>query len=141
LTKTLTDDIRFAFDFVSSASYGIHEAVLDTQTGKIYYRSEFAGIDEITGDDINWDTSLSIPHKNDLDLGQRLVFKFVDIYIPQEHALVRGFFQRPGAYQRYKSFLNSLELLQQWYDFEAKEEKGCLELWCQDKGIEIDNSG
>ena len=134
------DDIQHAFYFVSSARYGAHDAVLDTQTGNIYYRSEFGGYDEISEKDINWDAALSIPHKNDLDLGQELVYRFVDRYLPKEYDHVQGFFRRPGAYQRYKDFLNSMGLLQQWYDFESKEEKHHLELWCQGNGIQIENS-
>jgi hypothetical protein len=135
------DDLQLAFSFVSSASYGTHEAVLDTQTGNIYYRSELGGYDEISENDINWDKALSIPHKNDLDLGQELVYRFVDQYLPNEYDRVQGFFRRPGAYQRYKDFLDAIGLLQQWYDFESKEEKHGLELWCQDKGIEFESSG
>jgi hypothetical protein len=135
------DDIQHAFSFVSSASYGMHDAVIDTQTGIIYYRSELGGYDEISENNINWGTALSIPHKNDLDLGQELVYRFVNSYLPKEYDRVQGFFRRSGAYQRYKEFLDSLGLLQQWYDFESKEEKHSLELWCQDKGVEFDSSG
>jgi len=49
------DDLQLAFSFVSSASYGTHEAVSDTQTGNIYYRSELGGYDEISENNINWD--------------------------------------------------------------------------------------
>ncbi len=100
----------------------------DTQTGIIYYRSELGGYDEISENNINWDTALSIPHKNDLDLGQELVYRFVNRYLPKEYDRVQVFFQRSGAYQRYKELLDSLGLLQQWYDFESKEEKHSLEL-------------
>ena len=74
-------------------------------------------------------------------MGQELVYRFVDQYLPNEYDRVQVFFRRPGAYQRYNDFLDAIGLLQQWYDFESKEEKLGLELWCQDKGIEFERSG
>lgn len=119
----------------------MREAVVDTETGNIYYRSEFGGYDEISESEINWDKVLSIPHKNDLDLGQDLVIRFIDRYLPEAFDQVRTYFQHPGAYQKYKNLLSSKGLLQKWYDFENKEEKEKLVLWCKDHGIEIENSG
>jgi len=135
------DDIQNAFYYVSSASYGMREVVVDTVTGNVFYRSEFGGYDDISGSELNWDNVISIPHKNDLDLGQELVLRFVDCYLPQEYNQVRTYFHRSGAYQKFKSLLSSKDLLQKWYDFENKEEMAKLELWCKDYGIDIEGSG
>ena len=62
-------DIEDAFLFVGSAPYGEHAAYLNVETGKIVYQSEMADIDEIEGEDVDWDQMIEIPHKNDLDLG------------------------------------------------------------------------
>jgi hypothetical protein len=71
-------DIQDAFFFVSSAAYGMNSAFLRKDTGQILYRSEMGDIDEIGDEDLDGDTYIEIPHKNDLDLGQRLVFEFID---------------------------------------------------------------
>jgi len=41
------DDIESAFNFVSSAGYGLNSAYLDVKTGEIFYRSELTGTDEL----------------------------------------------------------------------------------------------
>jgi hypothetical protein len=109
-----------AFLFVSSAGYGMNSAVLCKDTGKIFYSSEMGGIDEIGDEDLDWDICVDIPHKNDLDLGQRLVFEFVEKHLPDGYRHVREIFQRRGAYGRFKDFLESKGLLQSWYDFERR---------------------
>jgi hypothetical protein len=58
-------DIEDAFSFVSSDRYGMHTALLNKDTGQIYYRSEMGDIDEID-DDLDWNNCIGIPHKNDL---------------------------------------------------------------------------
>ena len=60
------------------------------------------GIDEIGDEELDWDTYIQIPHKNDLDLGQRLVFEFVETHLPHEYNRVQQIFRRRGAYGRFK---------------------------------------
>jgi hypothetical protein len=45
--KVNFEDIRAAFDFVSSSPAGDHSAVLEKSTGRIYWHSEFGDFDEI----------------------------------------------------------------------------------------------
>jgi len=70
-------DIEDAFFFVSSDSYGIHTPILDKVTWRIYHRSEMSDWDEIDKDALDWENCIDIPHKNELDLGHKLVFAFV----------------------------------------------------------------
>jgi len=130
-------DIQDAFFFVSSAGYGMHSAVLCKDTGQILYRSEMADIDEIGDEYLDWDTCIEIPHKNDLDLGQRLVFEFIERHLPDEYHRVRQIFRRRGAYGRYKDFLESKGLLESWYDFERQHEEQRLRQWCKENEIEL----
>ena len=48
-------DLQLAFDFVSSAAPGETQAVLDRQSGRIYYHSELLGDmeEEASPDDID----------------------------------------------------------------------------------------
>lgn len=130
-------DIEDAFFFVSLAAYGMHSAVLCKDTGRILYRSEMGDLDEIGNEDLDWDTCIEIPHKNDLDLGQRLVFEFVERHLPDGYHHVQQIFQRRGAYARFKDFLESRVLLQSWYDFENRRQEQALRDWCKENGIEI----
>lgn len=130
-------ELQDAFFFVGSDSYGMHRAVLNKETGKIYYQSELGDLDEISEADINWDVCMEIPHKNDLDLGRELVFDFVNDFIPGEFDRVWGFFHGRGAYARFKDLLHSKGLLDDWYEYENRREEEALREWCEDNGIEV----
>ena len=131
------EDIEMAYNFVSSSSYGDHSAILRKDTGEILYHSEMSDMDEISDEDWESDDSVEIPHKNDLDLGKRLVFDFVRENLPDDYNYVRQIFSRRGAYGRFKDFLESKDLLQSWYDFEAEHQERALRQWCKDNDIEL----
>ena len=130
-------DIQDAFFFVSSAGYGTHSAVLNKDTGLLYYRSEQLDLDELSDEDLDWDASIDIPHKNDLDLGQELVFEFVTHNLPDEYEQVQQMFRRSGAYGRFKGLLESRGLLQTWFDFENQREEQVLRQWCKENEIQL----
>jgi hypothetical protein len=130
-------EIQDAFLFVSSEEYGMHSAILCKDTGLIYYRSELGGIDEIDEEDLDWDTCIDIPHKNDLDLGQELVFEFVERHLSDKYHSVQQIFQYRGAYERFKALLKQKGLLQSWYDFENQQQEHVLRQWCIDNEIEL----
>ena len=130
-------DIQDAFLFVSSAPYGEHSALLCKDTGQILYRSEMTDIDEIGDEDIDWEKWVEIPHRNDLDLGQRLVFEFVETRMPDECDRVEQIFRRRGAYGRLKDFLESKGLLDSWHDFENQREEQALRQWCEENEVEL----
>jgi hypothetical protein len=94
-------------------------------------------LDEIGNEDLDWDRCIEIPHKNDLDLGHRLVFEFVESHLPDGYHRVQEIFRRRGAYGRFKDFLESKGLLQNWYDFEKRRQEQALRDWCKEEGIEI----
>ena len=130
-------DIQDAFLFVSSAGYGVNSAVLCKDTGRILYRSEMGTIDKIEGADLDWDMCIAIPHKNDLNLGQSLVFEFVETHMPDVDDHVRQMFRRRGAYGRFKSLLERKGLLDTWYDFAGQREEKALRHWCLENEIQL----
>ncbi len=132
-------EIEDAFHFVSAGSYGMHTAVLSLDSGRIYWRSELADLDELAEGEPEGAKFVEIPHKNELGLGQDLVFEFVERHLPEQLDLVRQFFLSRGAYSRFKSLLESKNLLQDWYAFEARREEEALREWCE--GNEIPISG
>ena len=131
------DDIQSAFLFVISAAYGMNSAVVRKDTGEILYRSEMLGTDEIGRRKLNPDQWVSIPHRNDFDLGQPLVFEFVKATLPDEYDAVRQIFKKRGAYGRFKGFLESRGLLDRWHKFSDQMEETALRQWCEENGIDL----
>jgi hypothetical protein len=82
-----------------------------------------------------------VPDKNELDLGRRLVDRFVRERLPDDVEQLRDFFQRKGAYSRLKVLLADQGVLQQWYEFEQAETSAALRAWCHENGIELTDSG
>jgi len=133
------DDISMAFSYVSSGSEYEHSAFLSKETGKIYCHSDFEdNEEEELPDDLETsDQYITIPHQNELNLGQRLVWDFVARRLPDHSDEVEGFFCRRGAYARLKELLASKGLLDEWYAFENEREESALREWCADNGIEV----
>lgn len=95
------------------------------------------GQDEASGEDLDWDACIHIPHRNDLGLGQGLVFEFVIDHLPDEYDGVREIFHKRGAYGRFKDLLQSKGLLQAWFDFEHQREEQELRKWCKESEIQL----
>jgi len=91
-------------------------------------------------DKFDCDTFIEIPHKNDLDLGQSLVFEFAEQRLPDDLDLVQQIFRRRGAYARFKALLEDRGLLQSWYDFENRREEEALRKWCLQNEVELQTS-
>lgn len=131
------DDIESAFYYVSSAGYGVNSAYLDVKTGKIFYRSELTGTGELDDEDSGADPLIAVPHKNDLDLGQSLVFEFVEDNLPDAYEEVRYIFRKRGAYSRYKEMLSSRGMLEAWYRFEQDRMEKVLRSWCEQNEVPL----
>lgn len=130
------EDILDAVQYVGSDSPGMITALYDPAADAVYTYSELIGEGDIP-DDLDWDTCTEIPHPNELGLGKRLVFRFVDRHLPDEADRVEYFFRKRGAYGRYKELLAEKGLLDAWYEFEAKAMQEAVKAWCAEGGIEI----
>ena len=139
MTMVKWSDIQDAFFFVSSASYGMHSAILNKNTGQIYYRSQMGDLDEdeIDEEDFVPDIIIYIPHWNDVGLDRELVSEFVEKYLPDEYDQIHYFFRKRGAYGRSKDLLEEKGLLQKWFEFENEREEQVLREWCEENEIEI----
>ena len=133
------DDLSLAFDFVSYAAPMEHQAYISLATGKIYWISDAIDTieEEIPEDLEDPDRYLVIPHKNELDLGSRLALRFAAQQLPARYDQVEGFFQRRGAYARFKDLLEREGALELWYAFEAESAEKALKQWCAENGLEI----
>jgi hypothetical protein len=92
-------DLSMAFDFVSFAAPMEHNAYVSLDTGEVYWKSESNdAFDEGVPDDLETsDRYLTIPRKNELDLGTRLALRFVAQELPALYDQVEGFFRRKGG--------------------------------------------
>lgn len=132
-------DLESAIDFVSSSPYDDQRAVYDRKTDEFLYASDAAGENEIP-DELDDQRHLEIPHKNDLDLGRALVFRFVRDGMPEDEEQVRQFFHRRGAYGRFKGFLEERGMLQRWNDYEQVEWRKAILAWCRENDLELADS-
>jgi hypothetical protein len=128
-------DILDAFQLVSMAGMGEHQAFLCRQTGKVYWPSE--NLDEMPDDLEENENYIQIPDKRELDLGKPLVLDFAREFLPDDFNQVRQIFSKSGAYARFKDLLIHRRVLDQWYDFEAKAEEKALREWCALNSIEL----
>lgn len=133
----LFDDIENAFSFVSMDQMFMHNAYLCKETGQIFYTSEMGDSNELPEDIDDPEKYISIPHKNELDLGKALVIEFTSEYLPEELDTVYSVFRRKGAYSRYKDLLERKGALEAWYKFENERQKAALKEWCRENNIEI----
>jgi hypothetical protein len=128
------EDISLAFDFVSSAAPMEHRAVLSLDTGRIYWTSEFDSDEEAPGAS---ERCVRIPHKNDLDLGRELAFRFARDHLPNRYEDVISCFRGRGAYSQFKRLLKDEGMLDQWFTYEEAAMETAIREWCHDNGIEI----
>ena len=130
-------DVEDAFMFVSMSPAEEHYAYLHKETGETYYVSSMGDSDELPADIDENDKYVSIPHKNDLNLGRDLVFDFISTNLPDEYNRVRLILSKNGAYARLKELLESKGQLEAWYEFEKKATEEALRGWCKENDISL----
>ena len=130
-------DVENAYMFVSMSPPDEHYAYLNKETGETYYVSSMGDSDELPADLDENDKYVSIPHKNDLNLGRDLVFDFISANLPDEYNRVRLIFSKKGAYARLKELLESKGQLEGWYEFEKKATEEALRGWCKENDISL----
>jgi hypothetical protein len=134
-------EVLDAYEFVSAGMQLEHQAYICTKTGTIYWSSDAIDVEEELPDDLETaDHYISVPHKNELNLGRDLVFSFVRQELPDEWDDVRDIFRRRGAYGRFKDLLCARAMPEKWYEFEATSAEAALRAWCDEVGIQLDNT-
>ncbi len=121
---------------------GVENVVyLCRQTGQTFWRSDFPDFEDLQDelpDDIEDETKyIQVPNKYDLSLGKRLVFDFVDEFLPDDYNDVRDFMGRRGGYRKFRALVERRRVLQHWYEFENKATHKALRDWCEANGIEL----
>jgi hypothetical protein len=134
-------DLYDSFLFTSiEGGAGDSAAYLCIATGKIYWHSDLSDDIEELPEDIEDDQKyIKLPNKRDLDLGKPLVMSFVRQFLPNDIDEVRGYFNRRGAYAKFRSLLARRRAIDRWHDFENKAEEQALREWCKDNSIELED--
>ncbi len=130
-------DLEDAFLFVSGAAPCERTAMICTRTGRVCFRSELSGFDEIPEEAIDSDSWREGPHNNELGLGSELVFSYIAQRLPADLDRVRNIFRRRGAYSNFKGLLEERGILEEWYEFENDRQKEAILEWCRVEGIEV----
>jgi hypothetical protein len=127
-----------AFEWVSAAGRFENAAYVSRETGRIFWDPAAAGLDEELPEDVD-DGALyaGVPHKHDLDLGQALVFRFIEANAPEAYEQVRGYFSRRGAYARFKDLLERRGLLEAWSSYEQQAYEAALREWAESEDLEL----
>ena len=135
--KVSFDDIENAFYFINMQHMFGNTALLSKITGGIFYISELGDSDELPDDIEDSDIYIEIPHKNELNLGKKLIFEFISEHAPEKEERVSNIFRKKGAYSKYKDLLEEIGLLEKWYDFENSKQNEALKQWCLENGIDL----
>lgn len=133
------DDLESAFEFVSSGGPCENTASISVATGKIRWHSTWLDVedDDDPNDFDDADGYISVLYKNELDLGRRLVLRFVGQEMPRDYDTVADYFRRRGAYSRFKDLLQRRGKLERWYEFEHRATDAALLAWCDENGIQL----
>ncbi|CAA6677049.1 MULTISPECIES: UPF0158 family protein [unclassified Lentimonas] len=140
--KTKIDELEWAFDLQPDPDFcDDTHCYISKVTGELVYSAEAATGQPCPVEDIEEHPDyIHLPDKHDLDLGQRLVWRFVGIEIPGLEQKVRKIFSRRGAYRRWKDFLDRNYLLDKWHTFENESKREALVDWCKAHGVPIEDS-
>jgi hypothetical protein len=136
VVKVNYEDLLEAFDFVSFGGADEHVAYVSLDTGAIYWISVDSD-EELPSDIETSDRYVTVPHKNDLDLGRDLALRFAaEELSPTRYEDVREAFHRRGAYARFKDILIGENRLEDWYRFESEATEKALKEWCESVGLQ-----
>lgn len=117
-------------------------AVLNQQSGQIYFFSDDLDFEEINGvpepEDLDTNPAyIEIPSVRDLGLGKRLALDFTSQHMNHKINSVQIAFSGRGAYRQFKQILADSGLLEHRYQFEKTAKQKALNEWANSIGISI----
>ncbi len=138
-TTILLADLLSAYEWVSAGGFSENSAYISRATGQIFWSSDNYDVEEPLPEDIDEaGLYLSVPQKHDLDLGNRLVFRFAQECLPDLYQDVRDMFRQKGAYSRFKDLLDRQGQLEAWHRYEEQATEAALREWCQGMELTLD---
>jgi len=148
--KVKIDDIIDAVDFDSDMS----ESFLNTKTEKVCMFTDeellAAKNDVDLSDSAEWyceavanakhylenqDDYLSLPEKYDFN-EYRIIEKFIArVAIPKQSEMLSQSIHGKGAFRRFKTALERLGLVDEWYKYRSQKLREFVEFWCEENKI------
>jgi hypothetical protein len=127
-----------ALEWVSAAGPFENAAYVSRQSGRIFWDTDAGGLEEELPEDVEDGTLyVRVPHKHDLDLGQRLIFRFVEAKASDAYDQIRAYFSKRGAYGRFKDLLERRGLLEDWYSYEQGAYEAALREWANSEDLDV----
>ena len=137
-TRVKLSDLENAFNWASATGPFENAAYVSRASGQIWLVSDFDDQGDEPPEDVEDESLyLSVPSKNELDLGRSLALAFVQERLPEACERVQSFFSKAGAYARFKDLLEAHGRLEDWYAYEASGVRDALRAWATDNEIEI----
>ena len=137
-TPVSISDLLAALEWVSASAALENSAYVSRSTWQTYLTSLGIDVGEELPDDIEDGSEyVAIPHKNELNLGRALAIRFAEENLADSADEVHAFFNRRGAYGRFKDLLERKGCLEGWYEYEMKAVKDALREWCRENGIAV----
>jgi hypothetical protein len=132
------DDLESALYWVSGSVAFDNAAYISKATGQIFYASMSHEVEDELPEDVD-DAGLywSVPHKNDLDLGRKLVYRFVEEHLPGQFRFVQEIFHHRGAYARFKDLLQRAGQIEAWHAYESAATRAALLAWAEEQGMPV----
>jgi len=131
-------ELMDAFTWASAAGPYENAAYVSRASGRIWLVTDFDDHGEDPPEDVDDESLyLTIPSKNELDLGRSLALAFVQQSLPESYELVKNYFARAGAYARFKDFLDERGRLEDWYAYETAGVRDALREWAVENDVEI----
>jgi len=135
---TLLEDLVTACEWVSADPGGDNAAHVCRRTGQVFWRGGDDELGAALPDDLEDGTRyVAVPHKHDLELGHRLVMRFVQEFVPKRYTTVAGFFRRPGAHRNLKALLEREGQLERWYTYQGAAVHAALRDWAAEHRLPL----
>lgn len=137
-TRVRLSELRDAFTWVSVDGPFENVAYVSRASGQIWLVTDYDDVgDEAPEDADDESLYLQVPSQKELDLGRSLVLRFAQEHLPERFDDIRGFFQRRGAYAKFKALLDGCGMLPVWSAYEANGVEQALREWAADNDVEL----
>jgi len=130
-------EVLDGYEFHSSGALMEAQAFINLEKGTVHIVSGDLGLSEVAPEDLKTGLYIELPTQAELRLGRSLAIEFAETHMPGDVSAVLDFFNRRGAYSKFKSLVERKGQLQAWFDFEAEAKESRLREWCASRGIEL----
>lgn len=138
-TPVKLEDLLTAHEWVGACEAAATQgaAYVSRATGTVHWSGD--GIDEELPEDIEDSTLyVAVPSQHELQLGRSVALRFVEEQLPDHFDTVAGYFDRRGAYARFKTLLERVGRLEDWHRYEEAATAEALREWGHTKGLAVE---